>query len=141
MQAESLALLLEAVESQMLESTIQDDLSISEIVSLYMIDRLQEPTIVEFANRIRISQSNATYIIRKLINKGYLVKKQQSHDKREYHLITTEKFSGHIDYVNSMIPHIVEDVLPQIKSQDQCEMEHMLTRLTDIQDLNKKPAV
>lgn len=137
MQAESLVKIMETVESQMLESTLRDDLSISEIISLYIIDRMHEPTIVEFANRIHISQSNATYLIRKLIDKGCLVKQQHPTDKREYHLVTTEKFSQSIDYIHALVPRLEEDVIPNLDTDDKTEVSDMLLHL---ENLNQKPA-
>lgn len=137
MKAENFVMILEAVESQMLESTIREDLTVNEIISLYIIDRLHQPTIVEFAKRVHISQSNATYIIRKLIEKGYLTKLQHPEDKREYRLYTTEKFHRAIDYSQDMVPRLEEDVLPHLNGEDRKEFDFILKNL---ENMYEKPA-
>jgi DNA-binding MarR family transcriptional regulator len=70
----------------------QDDLTVLESFSLDVIYSLHEPTIVEYARYMKISQPNATYKINQLIDKGYLVKVQDENDGRVYHLRVTDKF-------------------------------------------------
>jgi len=67
-------------------------LSAAEAYAVEVIYALGEPTVGRFAEFLQISLPNATYKINGLIHKGYIEKVNSSTDKREYHLVTTEKF-------------------------------------------------
>ena len=67
-------------------------LSAMEAFSLEVIHMLGQPTVGQYADFLKISQSNATYKINNLIKKGYLERQNSTSDRREYHLILTEKF-------------------------------------------------
>lgn len=96
MKASSLKLVCEKLEEQVIDGLFKKDLSISEVVSLFLIDRLKYPTIAEFANKVGISQSNATYTVHKLVSKGYLEKEQSQEDRRQFHLSVTPKFEDEV---------------------------------------------
>lgn len=68
------------------------ELTIQEAFSLDIIYGLGEPTILDYAQYMGISQPNATYKINQLIEKGYLTKTVCSSDKRAYILKVTPKF-------------------------------------------------
>ncbi len=67
-------------------------LSAMEAFSLEVIAMLDRPTIGEFAEFLKISQSNATYKVNSLIKKGYLARENSRTDRREYHLVLSEKY-------------------------------------------------
>ena len=66
-------------------------LSAMEAFSLEVINMLDKPTVGQFAEFLNISQSNATYKVNNLIKKGYLERQNSRTDRREYHLILSEK--------------------------------------------------
>ena len=66
-------------------------LSAMEAFSLEVIQMLDAPTVGQFADFLNISQSNATYKVNSLIKKGYLERQNSTTDRREYHLILSEK--------------------------------------------------
>ena len=70
----------------------EGSLSAMEAFSLEVIKMLDEPTVGQFADFLNISQSNATYKVNSLIRKGYLERQNSSVDRREYHLVLSEKF-------------------------------------------------
>lgn len=86
------------------------DLTLQEAFSLDIIYMLGQPTILEYARYMGISQPNATYKINQMIEKGYLTKKVCKNDKRAYHLIVTQKFLDfyrHNDrYIKDVLSHI-----------------------------------
>ncbi len=55
---------------------------------------LGEPTILEYAKYMGISQPNATYKINQLVEKEYLIKTVSQEDKRSYHLKVTSEIFG-----------------------------------------------
>ena len=70
----------------------EGSLSAMEAFSLEVIKMLDEPTVGQFADFLNISQSNATYKVNSLIRKGYLERQNSAVDRREYHLVLSEKF-------------------------------------------------
>ena len=68
------------------------ELTMQEAFSLDIIYMLGEPTILEYAKYMGISQPNATYKVNQLVEKGYLNKTVTQEDKRSYHLKVTSKF-------------------------------------------------
>ena len=81
-------------------------LSAMEAFSLEIIKMLDNPTVGQFADFLKISQSNATYKINSLIRKGYLERQNSSTDRREYHLILSEKYY-HYESLLSSYEHTV----------------------------------
>jgi len=67
-------------------------LSAMEAFSLEVIYMLGQPTVSQFADFLNISQSNATYKVNNLIKKGYLERQNSTVDRREYHLVLSEKY-------------------------------------------------
>ena len=55
------------------------------------------PTVAEFSNMMQISTPNAAYKISSLVQKGYIEKVRSETDRREYHLVVTQKYR---DYYN-----------------------------------------
>lgn len=60
-------------------------LSATEMSSAEIIYLLKQPTIKEFADFIEISQPNATYKVKSLIEKGYIQKKDRVMTKENIH--------------------------------------------------------
>ena len=76
-------------------------LSAMEAFSLEVIKMLDCPTIGQFAEFLNISQSNATYKVNSLIRKGYLERENSQSDRREYHLVLSEKYYNYIGLLTS----------------------------------------
>lgn len=72
-------------------------LSATEAFCVDVINLLNRPTIKQFSDFIGISQSNATYKINSLIQKGYINKIISEEDRREYRLVTTDKYHNYFD--------------------------------------------
>ena len=83
-------------------------LSAMEGFSLEVIQILGEPTVSEFADFLNISQSNATYKVNNLIKKGYLERANSQVDRREYHLILSEKYYSYLRMFTNYEQKVVE---------------------------------
>ena len=70
----------------------EGSLSAMEAFSLEVIAMLDRPTVGQFADFLNISQSNATYKVNSLMKKGYLERQNSTTDRREYHLVLSDKF-------------------------------------------------
>ena len=91
-----------------------------------IINALGHPTINEFSSFVNISPPNAAYKINSLVQKGYVEKRQSQEDKREYHLVATQKY---LDYYNISY-HYLNTVMSRIRArfspEDVAKLEGML---------------
>lgn len=94
----------------------EGSLTAMEAFSIEIIHALNEPTIGRFAEFLNISQSNATYKVNSLIKKGYLKRQNSDTDRREYHLVLSEKYYNYTDimrsYVTTVLGRIEENFSP-----------------------------
>jgi len=87
-----------------------------EVLCMEIIVALKDPTINEFATFAKLSPPNAAYKVNRLIKKGYVNKIQSTTDKREYHLVATEKYSKNYgviyDYIGVVMGRIQDKFSP-----------------------------
>ena len=101
-------------------------LSAMEAFSLEVINMLGEPTISRFAEFLGISQSNATYKVNSLIDKGYIEKRNSERDRREYHIVLTEKFRNYIALMSGYEKTVMARVKERFSEAEVEEFSKML---------------
>lgn len=102
-----------------------------ETFCMEIIMALGKPTINEFSSFVGISAPNAAYKVNNLIQKGYIQKEQSEEDKREYHLVVTQKY---IDYYNISYRYlgtVMERIKARFPAEDVAKMEEMLDIISD----------
>ena len=109
----------------------EGSLSAMEAFSIEVIHALHEPTIGEFAEFLNISQSNATYKVNNLIKKGYLIKQNSEADRREYHLVLSDKYYGYTDIMRSYVDTVMDRVNDAFSEEEQDAFTSALTRISD----------
>ncbi len=109
----------------------EGSLSAMEAFSIEVIHALHEPTIGQFAEFLNISQSNATYKVNNLIKKGYLIKQNSTTDRREYHLVLSEKYYGYTDIMRSYVKTVVDRISDDFTEEEIATFEEMLQRIAD----------
>lgn len=111
----------------------EGSLTAMETFSVEVIDILGEPTIGQFADFLNISQSNATYKVNSLIRKGYIEKQNSTVDRREYHLILSQKYYNYRalmgDYIDKMIKRMGESFSEQELKQLNGFLETINTKM------------
>ena len=94
----------------------EGSLSAMEAFSLEVIAMLDRPTVGQFAEFLNISQSNATYKVNSLMKKGYLERQNSTTDRREYHLVLSDKFyryqSLFSDYEHTVMERLEQRLSP-----------------------------
>lgn len=105
----------------------EGSLTAMEAFSIEVIHALHEPTVGQFAEFLNISQSNATYKVNNLIKKGYLIRQNSETDRREYHLVLSDKYYGYTDIMRSY----VETVTSRMREAFTPEESNMFGRLLD----------
>ena len=105
-------------------------LSAMEAFSIEVIHALHEPTIGEFAGFLNISQSNATYKVNNLIKKGYLIKQNSETDRREYHLVLSDKYYGYTNIMRSYVDTVMDRVKEAFSPEEQAAFTAALTKIS-----------
>ena len=93
-------------------------LSAMEAFSLEVIYMLGQPTVSQFADFLNISQSNATYKVNNLIKKGYLERQNSTVDRREYHLILSEKYFTYMEIYANYELTVMRRVIERFAEED-----------------------
>ncbi len=106
-------------------------LSAMEAFSLEVIKMLHQPTIGQFAEFLNISQSNATYKVNSLIKKGYLERQNSQSDRREYHLILSEKYHSYMDFFNDYEKTITARMKERFSPEDAEKFDELLTIISN----------
>lgn len=109
----------------------EGSLSAMEAFSIEVIHAMHEPTIGQFADFLNISQSNATYKVNNLIKKGYLEKQNSELDRREYHLVLTEKYYGYADIMRGYVHTVAGRINDGFSPEEAADFEKMLERISD----------
>ena len=90
--------------------TREGSLSATESYCVELIYLMANPTISDFANYLDISVPNAHYKINSLVNKGYIVRQTSEVDRREQHLIVTEKFLKYYGLNDKVISQLMKSI-------------------------------
>ena len=104
----------------------EGSLSAMEAFSLEVIKMLDCPTVGQFADFLNISQSNATYKVNNLIKKGYLERENSVTDRREYHLVLSEKFYNYAELLSSYEVTVMERISSRFSRKDVERFDRML---------------
>lgn len=102
-------------------------LSAMEAFSLEIIKILDHPTVGQFADFLNISQSNATYKVNSLMKKGYLERQNSSTDRREYHLVLSEKYYHYEELLTSYEHTVIERIENRFSPEDLAKLDEMLS--------------
>ena len=101
-------------------------LSAMEAFSLEVIKILGTPTVGQFADFLKISQSNATYKVNSLIKKGYLERQNSPVDRREYHLVLSEKYYHYENLLTSYQKTVIDRINQRFSPEDLQKFDEML---------------
>ena len=107
------------------------DLSFVDTISLEAIHALDEPTVNEFAQFMGISAPNAAYKINRLIEKGCLEKKRSEEDRREYHLVPTQKYLQYLEVSKDFLSSLSESIRERFTPADCDRLEEVLRIFRD----------
>ena len=97
-----------------------------ETFCMEIILALGEPTVNEFSNFVGISPPNAAYKINSLVQKGYVEKRQSQEDKREYHLVATQKYREYYNISYQSLNTVMSRIRARFSPEDVAKLEGML---------------
>lgn len=108
----------------------EGSLTAMEAFSVEVIRMLDHPTVSQFADFLNISQSNATYKVNSLIKKGYIERENSLIDRREYHLVLSEKYYHYIGLLSSYESTVMHRIEEHFPSWDVRKLDSMLTEIS-----------
>ena len=97
-----------------------------ETFCMEIIMALGRPTINEFSSFVGISPPNAAYKINNLVQKGYVRKEQSPDDKREYHLVVTQKYIDYYKISYRYLGTVMGRIKERFSPEDVAKLEEML---------------
>lgn len=106
--------------------TREASLSAVETFCMEIIQALGRPTVNEFASFVQISSPNAAYKVNSLIQKGYLKKVRSETDRREYHLVATQKYVDYYNISYNYLSTVMERIQERFSPQEVAHLEEML---------------
>lgn len=106
-------------------------LSAMEAFSLEVIAMLDKPTVGQFADFLKISQSNATYKVNSLIKKGYLERQNSQTDRREYHLVLSEKFYSYMGLLSNYEHTVMRRIEERFPPEDVAKFDEILRIMSE----------
>lgn len=109
----------------------EGSLSAMEAFSLEVINMLSEPTVGQFADFLNISQSNATYKVNNLIKKGYLERQNSQTDRREYHLVLSEKYYNYERLMSSYEQEVAGRIRERFGPEELAIFDRMLETISN----------
>lgn len=108
-----------------------DGLTTVEFFCMEGISALDKPTVAEFAAFMNISTPNAAYKVNSLVEKGYLKRVQSKKDRREYHLLPTEKYNRAKSVSYSYLGKVVERAEEIFSGEDLEKLAGMLNTISE----------
>lgn len=107
------------------------DLTVTQMHYLEVIDTLGNPNITELASAMQITKPSVTVAIDKLIEKDYIHKVQSDADRRNSHLHLTQKgkrINAMHEYAHQRFSELIEEAL---NPEEIAQMIKILGKLVD----------
>ncbi|WP_338955331.1 MarR family winged helix-turn-helix transcriptional regulator [Spiroplasma endosymbiont of Polydrusus cervinus] len=127
------------VFSQQIENELQKhgyhDFQISNIWLLILIERFPDYTLNELAQVVHQSRANITIISKKLVQKGYIVKKRPENNKKSIYLTLTDKWRKLKPLVFKLVNELDQSIMVTLSA---ARYQTLLTDLATIAELLKK---
>lgn len=100
-----------------------------ETVTAEVINILEEPTVNELVQFLRVSYPNIAYKINSLVNKGYLEKVQSEKDKREFKLRLTDQFYSYYNNKNEYTFESIDKLGEELTDEQAAALNSVLEKL------------
>ncbi len=98
-------------------SSMPGELSLQEVIYMEIIIALGDPTVAEFSTYAKLSGPNTAYRLRKLEEKGYIVRTRNEEDRREFNIEATDRYRREygviFDYIRVVCDRIEERFSPE----------------------------
>lgn len=108
------------------------DLSKTEFIALFLIDRSGECTMSALAEGVSVPMSTATGIVDRLVRHGYVRRGRSEEDRRVVTVSLTEKGLEVIQRYNSRLRGILEKVISSLTAEETEQLMHLLQKIYNV---------
>ncbi len=110
----------------------EEFLSAFDFYCLETIYLLKNPTISKFSSFINISYPNAAYKIKKLVKKGFIIKKVSDSDKRVSYLQVSDKFLDFYNRNDYRGMFIIDKIVEYLDENKKQQLQNILKEVVDV---------
>ncbi|NME83546.1 MarR family transcriptional regulator [Clostridium sp. SM-530-WT-3G] len=104
----------------------------SHIKVIFYLTKYKSPSISEIAKSLKISKSNMTPIIDKLIEEDLVTRYPDPNDRRVLRIDLTPKSKNLLDYIYKMAMNVISDKISCLCDDDLIKIDKSLKDITDI---------
>lgn len=94
------------------------NLTVSEAFCAELISAMDNPSVGDLVEILKIAQPNITYRVNSLVDKGYVIKKGSKLDKRIVNLEVTDKYMDYQNYKNSYAKEVVRKTAENLNEEE-----------------------
>jgi DNA-binding MarR family transcriptional regulator len=127
---------INTLDSTLKQSQIKDgetfgfsDLTISQLHYIEAIQLLNQPTISEVAETLRITKASATVGLKRLANLGYIDKRKSDQDKRVTHVSLTIKGEKLVLSKQNALNEYERKMVAALSSEESKQLENIMGKL------------
>ena len=102
------------------------DLSLQEVIYMEIIIALGAPTVAEFSRYAKLSAPNTAYRLNKLEERGYIRRKRNDLDKREFRIEATNRYREEYGVIFDYIHLVCERIEDRFAPEDVDKFREML---------------
>ena len=107
------------------------DLSLQEVIYMEIIFALGAPTVAEFSRYAKLSAPNTAYRLNKLEERGYIRRKRNDLDKREFRIEATNRYREEYGVIFDYIHLVCERIEDRFAPEDVDKFREMLGIISD----------
>ncbi len=112
-------------------SSAPGDLSLQEVIYMEIIIALGSPTVAEFSRYSKLSAPNTAYRLNKLEERGYISRKRNDQDKREYRIEATNRYKEEYGVIFDYIHLVCDRIEERFSPEDVDKFREMLGIISD----------
>ncbi len=127
---EMISQLMGALESKAFEMEGFSDITMTQMLYLETIARLEQPTFGDIAGHLKVTRPSVSIIVKKLINMGYVNKEQSQDDGRVYHLHLTEKGFRFNELHTEVHKILAQRITENLNTEEIESLAGLLTKIT-----------
>ena len=107
------------------------DLSLQEVIYMEIIIARGAPTVAEFSRYAKLSAPNTAYRLNKLEERGYIRRKRNDLDKREFRIEATNRYREEYGVIFDYIHLVCERIEDRFAPEDVDKFREMLGIISD----------
>jgi len=108
------------------------DISLPQMHLLEVLGNHDSLRMKELSDKLGVTTGTLTVMVHRLVTKGYLIKEQDSHDKRSSFLKLTEKGKKEYDYHHHMHGHLIDEIVTAIGEEESKSFFNNLEKIQEI---------